>query len=252
MKKRDSFNSIIRMLAEEAPLTPNGISEEGNLPRSVVHNIIKNPVDGLERQKMVKVHAAEKWKTGRIRKEYVLSLRGLIEYFSLLVIEQRLDCQRIKQVVNKYSEFLGYPLLEQYRSLEKWLGNSVYDTFVFAAWSLKHYPQYIPLDFRLNLQETKAISKKISLEKFQGKFHERQRKSEAMLRLAYTYSFMNLALKADIKEKNRVTNFKLQEHFNQTYTRIGEELENKLKDLKKAQKSLEIQFIRLKKRGNMD
>ena len=232
-------------------VTPNGISEEGNLPRSVVHNVIKNPVDGLERQKLVNVYAAEKWKTGRIRKEYVLSLRGLIEYFSLLVIEQRLDCQKIKQVINKYSEFVDYPLLAQYRSLEKWLGNNVYDIFVFAAWSLKYYPQHVPVDFRLKLQERKGVAKEISLEQFQGKFHERQRKSDAMLRLAYTYSFMNLALKIDSKEKNRVPNFKLREYISQTYTIIGQGLENKLKELKKAQKSLEIQFKQLKKHVNM-
>ena len=148
MKKRKSIQTIICLLAKEAPLTPYKIAQKARLSEAIVHEDIRDKEMGLERQNTVKMHSISKF-AGRKRREYILSFKGIVEYLSLSLWGRFRETEtEIKKFIKKYNEFCDYPLFKEHEFLAKWLrgsdgkplGDKIYREYSVVAYNLIENP----------------------------------------------------------------------------------------------------------------
>lgn len=145
MLQKKSGMKIIRTLADEAPLTIYAMAKKSDVAVSLVHKIVKDPETGLEPQKIVRAISEATWRTGLKRVEYILTFRGLVEYFSLLFEEKPVKRPEVKHVIKRYRQFCDYPVFAEHEFLEAWLGAEVYDYICSTAWILKNRPPFVPV-----------------------------------------------------------------------------------------------------------
>jgi hypothetical protein len=106
MREENSSVKIIKALADGAPLTVYAIAKKTGVAVSFVHKVVKEPKVGLGPQKIVKVHSERTWRTGLERVEYILTFRGLVEYFNILFEQgQEKATLEAKEAIEKYRRF---------------------------------------------------------------------------------------------------------------------------------------------------
>lgn len=145
MRARSSIKKIIETLALDAPLTMYSTAEKSKLAKSLVHVNIRHKKRGLEIQNIVKVHSETKWRTGMTSRSYILTFRGVLEYFDILFKEKRVERPEVKRVVQRYGDLLNFSLFKEHEFLARMLGEQVYDLFASVAWLLKNYPPHSPI-----------------------------------------------------------------------------------------------------------
>jgi predicted transcriptional regulator len=239
MREKNSSLKILRALADEAPLTIYAIARKSGVAVSLVHKVVRNPDVGYESQKVVKVNSEGTWRTGLRRVEYILTFRGLVEYFSLLVEEKCVERSEVKNVVERYREFYDYPVFTEQESLEALLGAQVYDLICSTAWILKNRPPSIPIITESISGSFSAIIQNIS----KGCRPVPIQWEEKILLYAFTLVFFDLVAVASKEEKISPTpNPALYKLISETYEELREALEQRLKEVKEFEDALKKQF----------
>jgi hypothetical protein len=239
MREKNSNMKILRALADEAPLTIYAIARKSGVAVSLVHKIVRNLETGFEPQKIVKVTSEGTWRTGLRRVEYVLTFRGLVEYFGLLLEEKRVERSEVKSVIRRYREFYDYPVFTEQESLEAWLGPQVYDLICSAAWILKNRPPSVPII-------TEGISG--SLPAIIQSINERRipipiQWKEKILPYAFALVFFDLVALATKGEKiSHTPNPALYKLVDETYEALRGALEQRLKEVEKFEDALKKQL----------
>jgi hypothetical protein len=239
-KKETSSMKIMRALADEAPLTVYSIARKSGVAVSFVHKVVKQPKMGLEAQNIVKALSASTWRTGLERVEYILTFRGLMEYFNLTFVERKTRATlRTKKTIKKYRQFYDYPLFTELDYLETWLGLKVYDFICSSAWMVKNRPPSIPI-------LTPTVSG--SLPRIIQSVMERRpglslQTEERILMHAFTLVFFDLATLASEEEKiDIMPNKALYKLVNETYRELREALEERLRIVARLEDGLKKRF----------
>jgi hypothetical protein len=240
MREENSSAKIIKALADEAPLTVYAIAKKSGVAVSFVHKVVKEPKVGLEPQKIVKVHSERTWRTGLERVEYILTFRGLMEYFTLLFEERRAKATlEAKEAIEKYRQFYDYPVFAEIECLEAWLGEKVYDFICSAAWLVKNHPPFIPIITDGVSGPLPAIIQSI----VKGRPPISLQAEEKTLTYAFTLVFLDLATMALAEQKTSSTpNPALWMLVDQTYKELREALEQRLSAVQKLEDTLKNQF----------
>jgi hypothetical protein len=238
MREKSSVMKIIRALAEEAPLTIYAMAKKTSVAVSLVHRIVKNPETGLEPQ-IVKIYSEATWRTGLKRVEYILTFRGLVEYFNLLFEEKQMERSGVKRVVRKYGQFCDYPIFTEQKSLETLLGAEVYDFICSTASILKNYPPSIPITAEGVSGSLPAVIRSIK----EGRPPMSIQQQEKILRYAFTLVFFELAAAALGGERIGPTpNLVLYKLVSETFKEFREALEQRLRGAEKLEDTLKKQF----------
>jgi hypothetical protein len=239
MREKNSGMKIIRTLADEAPLTIYAIAKKSGVAISFVHKVVKEPEIGLEPQKIVRVYSEGKWRTGLKRVEYVLTFRGLVEYFNLLIEEKQVERSEIKRAIKKFRQFYDYPIFTEQEFLEAWLGARVYDYVCSTAWILKNYTPSIPIITEDVSGSLPAIIQSIN----EGRPPISIQGEEKILTHAFTLLFFDIVAVALEGEKISSTpNPALYKLVDETYRELRDALEKRLKDVEKLEDALKRQF----------
>lgn len=239
MREKNSSMKIIRTLADEAPLTIFTIAKKSGVAVSLVHKIVKDPKTGLEPQKIVKVYSESTWRTGLKRIEYILTFRGLVEYFSLLFEEKRVERSEVKKVIKKYRQFYDYPIFTEQEFLEDWLGEKVYDWICSTAWILKSHPPSIPIITKSISGSLPAIIQSI----MKGRIPISIGWEEKILTYTFTLVFFDLiAVWFEGEKISPTPNPVLYKLVDETYKELREALERRLKGVEKLGDALKKQF----------
>ena len=239
MRETNSGVKIIRALAHEEPLTVYAIAAKTGVAVSFVHKIVKDPKTGLEPQKVVKVYSERTWRTGLKRTEYILTFRGLVEYFNLLFEEKQVERSEVKSVIKKYRQFYDYPIFTEQEFLEAWLGAKVYDFICSTAWMLKNRPPSIPIITESISGSLPAIIQSIN----EGCLLVSIQWEEKILTYAFTLVFFDFV--AVVLEGERISsapNPALHKLVDETYKELREALERRLKDVEKLEDARKKQF----------
>ena len=239
MREKNSNMKILRALADEAPLTIYAIARKSGVAVSLVHKIVRNLETGFEPQKIVKGTSEETWRTGLRRVEYVLTFRGLVEYFGLLFEERRVERSEVKSVIRRYREFYDYPLFIEQESLEAWLGPQVYDLICSAAWILKNRPPSVPIITGSVSGLLPAIIQSINERRIPIPI----RWEEKILPYAFALVFFDLVALTTGGEKISPTpNPALYKLVDETYEALRGALEQHLKEVEKFEDALKKQL----------
>jgi len=166
MRPKKSENLIIEELALLAPLSMPSIAKRVGLKNSTVYEAIKDREEGLEVRGIVQAIEERKWRTGLKTANYILTIDGVIRYFSEL-FESRMERKRsaksmdsnVVEVVRTYSAlWKDYPLFSEAPSWEKWLGRKrYYDSLMLAAWHTAR--RDTPFYYRPDLEPRKRESR---------------------------------------------------------------------------------------------
>lgn len=239
MREKNSNLKIIRALADDAPLTMYAIAKKSGVAVSSVHKIVKNPEIGLEPQKIVKVYSEGTWRTGLKRIEYILTFRGLVEYFSLLFEEKQVERSEVKKAVKKYRHFCAYPIFTEQDFLQDWLGARVYDLICSTAWILKNHPPSIPI---IN-EDVSGSLPTIIQSIMKGHLPNPVQWEEKILTYAFTLVFFDLiAVLLEGEKTSPRPNPALYKLVDKTYKELREALERRLKGVEKLEDSTKKLF----------
>ena len=240
MREENSSVKIIKALADGAPLTVYAIAKKTGVAVSFVHKVVKEPKVGLGPQKIVKVHSERTWRTGLERVEYILTFRGLVEYFNILFEQgQEKATLEAKEAIEKYRRFYDYPIFTELECLEAWLGPRVYDFICSTAWIIKSHPPFIPIITDGVSGSLPAIIQSV----MEGRPPISLQVEEKILTYAFTLVFFDLAALALPEEKISSTpNPALYKLVDQTYKELREALEQRLRAVEKLGDALKKQF----------
>jgi|GEM_PF-6017186 hypothetical protein len=239
-KEETSNGKIMRALGEEAPLTVYAIARKSGVAVSFVHKVVKQPKVGMEAQNIMKALSASTWRTGLERVEYVLTFRGLMEYFNLTFAEGKTKAtQGIKKTIKKYRQFYDYPIFTEIDYLEAWLGLKVYDFICSTAWMVKNHPPSIPILTPTASGPLPTIIQSV-MERRPGLSLQTE---ERILMHAFTLVFFDLATLASQEEKTGITpNKALYKLVDETYTELRKALEQRLRDVAEIEDELKKRF----------
>jgi hypothetical protein len=240
VKGENSSVKIMRALADEAPLTVYAIARKSGVAVSFVHKVVKQPKLGLEAQNIVKVLSARTWRTGLERVEYILTFRGLMEYFNLTFAERKTRATLgTKKAIQKYRQFYDYPVFTEIDYLEAWLGSEVYDFICSAAWMVKNHPLSIPIVTDTVSGPLTTIIQNIMERKPRLSLQTEER----VLMHAFTLVFFDLATLASQQEKTDIMpNKALYKLANETYKEVREAMKQRLRDVAKLEDGLKKRF----------
>jgi hypothetical protein len=239
MPKKNSDFKVLGTLAQEAPLTIYALARKSSVAVSLVHKIVKNPETGFEPQKIVRITSEGTWRTGLRRVEYVLTFRGLVEYFSLLVGEKLVKRPEVNSVIRRYREFCDYPVFTEQEYLEAWLGPQVYDLICSAAWILKNRPPSVPIITGSVSGLLPAIIQSINERRIPIPI----RWEEKILPYAFALVFFDLVALTTGGEKISPTpNPALYKLVDETYEALRGALEQRLKEVEKFEDALKKQL----------
>jgi len=239
MRERKSFKKVISVLAHQAPLTIYALAKKSNVAPSLVHKIVKDPEKGLKTLGIVKAYSEKNWRTGMKSVEYILTFRGLIEYFNLLFEEKRVERFEVKRVIQRYGQFHEYPIFTEHNFLKNWLGDQVYDWICSTAWLLKNHSPHIPI-----VTEKVSGSLPDIIQIFsRGRIPIPIQWEEEILVHGFTLVFFDLiAVWFEGKEISPTPNSALFKLVEETYEKLRDALERRLKGVKKLEEALEKQF----------
>jgi hypothetical protein len=240
MRRENSSAKIIKALADGAPLTVYAIAKKSGVAVSFVHKVVKRPKEGLEPQRIVRVHSERTWRTGLERVEYILTFRGLMEYFILLFEERRAKATlEAKEAIEKYRQFYDYPIFAELECLEAWLGEKVYGFICSTAWIIKNHPPFMPIITEGVSGSLPAIIQSI----VKGWPPISLQVEEKTLTYAFTLVFFDLATMALAGQKISSTpNPALYKLVDQTYKELSEAFKQRLMAVEKLEDALKKQF----------
>lgn len=239
MREKNSSMKIIKALADEAPLTIYAMAKKSGVAVSFVHKVVKEPKIGLDAQKIVGVYSEGKWRTGLERIEYILTFRGLVEYFNLLFEEKQVERSEVKRVIKKYRQFYDYPVFTEQEFLEAWLGAEVYDFICSAAWILKSHPPFIPIITDDVSGSLPTIIQSIK----EGRIPFSVQWEEKILKYAFTLVFFDfVALALEGKKVSSTPNPALCKLVDETYGALREAMEQRIKGVERLEDVLKMQF----------
>jgi hypothetical protein len=239
MLEKKSDMKIIRALADEPPLTIYAIAKKSGVAVSLVHNIVKNPETGLGPRKIVRVYSEGTWRTGLKRIEYVLTFRGLVEYFNRLFEERHVERSEVKNAIKRYRQFCDYPVFREQEFLEAWLGARVYDYVCSTAWILKNRPPSIPIITKSVSASLPAMIQSVN----EGRPPFSIQEEDKILTHAFTLVFFDLVNVALVGEKiSAAPNPALYKLVDETYGELRDALEQRLKEVEKLEDTLKKHF----------
>jgi hypothetical protein len=239
MLKKNSGLKILGTLAQEAPLTIYALARKSGVAVSLVHKIVKNPETGLEPQKIVRVTSEGTWRTGLRRVEYVLTFRGLVEYFSLLVEEKLVKRPEVNSVIRRYREFCDYSVFTEQEYLEAWLGPQVYDLICSTAWILKNRPPSVPIITESVSGSLPAIIQSINEQRIPIPIQWEEKTLPYVFALVF-FDFVALATKGE--KTSASPNPVLYKLVNETYEALRDALEQQIKEVEKFEDALKKQL----------
>ena len=231
---------IIEALADEQPLTVYGVAKKSGIAVSFVHRVIKQPKVGLKALNIVKAYSSGTWRTGLERVEYILTFRGLLEYFNLLFEKKRTkETFKIREAIRKNGRFYNYPVFSEIDYLEAWLGARVYDFICSSAWMVRNYPPSIPIITDTVSGQLPSFVKDI----MEGRLAIPPEAEEKILMHAYTLLFFDVATLAAPKETTETApNPALFKLADDTYTELKAALDERITTVAKLEFVLKKKF----------
>lgn len=139
MKNGNSYETMIKKLAFEAPITIYRLNKETGYSTSTIHASIQR----LTREKFVK----------RSKGGYVFSFIGLIRYFMQRFGDRDFGREYVKKIVQKYAPIMDYALFTEHEWIEENIGGDYYDMLLSSA-----FATYQDLTSRIHVVLAKAVT----------------------------------------------------------------------------------------------
>ena len=194
---------------------------------------VKFLIDTLEQRNLVSTRREEVWKTGKTRKEFVLTFVGWIYYLNSL--PRGYNSPHIRRHIKKYGDILDYPIFSEFDHIDTALNQRGLRAFLDVSNSLLREPP----DCFWNKMTFKYRHAKIFLSKKSDRNDARSHLKEAqegLWRVQFSYLLWTFYLQGHLKQLS----LKLSKYYNGILEDKIKRLEQELSKTKKQRDVLRV------------